>query len=256
MSAATITREAHADYLLRLGDTALILGQQLGDWCGHAPVLEEDMALGNLALDLVGQARHLLTYAGEVEGKGRTEDALAYHRAEDEFRNLLLAEQPNGDFAETIGRHFLADAFHVELFTALCTSRDARLAGIAAKAVKEATYHFRHTAGWVVRLGDGTDESHARMQGAIDRLWVWTGEMFRSDAVEQNIAAAGIGPRPEDLRPRWLARIDPVLAEATLKRPADGWMQSGGKQGRHTEGLSRLLAEMQSVARAHPGAVW
>lgn len=253
---ATITREDHVEYVLRLGDTALILGQQLGAWCGHAPVLEEDMALANLALDLVGQARHFLTYAGEVEGKGRDEDALAFHREEHAFRNLLLAEQANGDFAQTIGRHFLADAFHVELYAALGTSRDARLAGIAAKAVKEATYHFRHTAGWVVRLGDGTPESHARMQAAIDRLWVWTGEMFRSDAVDQSIAAAGIGPKPEDLRPRWLKRIEPVLAEATLKRPVDGWMQSGGKQGRHTEALSRLLAEMQSVARAHPGAAW
>lgn len=172
---ATITRAQHVDYLLRLGDTALILGQQLGAWCGHAPVLEEDMALANIALDLVGQARHLLTHAGEVEGEGRSEDTLAFHREEHAFRNLLIAEQPNGDFAETIGRHFLADAFHLELYAALASSRDERLAGIAARAVKEAAYHFRHTSGWVVRLGDGTVESHARMQAAIDRLWVWTG---------------------------------------------------------------------------------
>ncbi len=253
---ASITRDEHVGYLLRLGDTALILGQQLGALCGHAPVLEEDMAQANIALDLIGQARMLLTHAGEVEGKGRDEDRLAFHREGHEFRNLLLAEQPNGDFALTMGRHFLVDAFHVELYAALAASRDERLAAIAAKAVKEATYHLRHSAGWVIRLGDGTAESHARMQAAIDRLWVWTGEMFQGDSVDEAIAAAGIGPDPATLRAGWLRRIEAVLGEATLSRPADGWMQSGGKQGRHTEALSYILGEMQILPRSNPGAVW
>jgi ring-1,2-phenylacetyl-CoA epoxidase subunit PaaC len=246
----------HLRYLLRLADTNLVLGQRLGEWVGHAPALEEDLGLANIALDLIGQARLLLTYAGEMEGRGRSEDDLAFLREPSEFVNLALVEQPNGDFGHTIVRQMLLDAFQLELYEALQGSKDARLAGIAAKALKETKYHFRYSAGWVVRLGDGTDESHQRVQSALDELWRFTRELFSADAVDEEMAAAGIAPVLADLEPRWSKRIDEVLVQATLRRPADVPYPWHGKLGQHSEHLGYLLAEMQYMQRTHPGATW
>lgn len=249
--------EALFDYLLRLGDTSLVLGHRLSEWCGHGPALETDMALTNVALDLIGQARQFLTYAGEVEGRGRSEDDLAYLRDAHGYRNLLLVELPNEDFARTIARQFLFDAFNVELMAGLAAgSRDGRLAAIAAKAVKEVSYHARHSSEWMIRLGDGTETSHRKIQAALDDLWMYTGEMFAMDDVDDAMVAAGIGVDLVALKSRWDERVDEVLTEATVKRPEDGWMQTGGKAGRHTEHLGYLLAEMQFLQRAYPGAKW
>ncbi len=247
---------AHFRYLLRLGDTSLILGQRLGEWVGHGPALEEDLGLANLSLDLIGQARLLLTYAGELEGQGRDEDQLAYLRDGADFCNVALAEQPNGDFACTVVRQLLIDAWQLELYEELQHSGDRRLAAIAAKALKETRYHFRYSASWIVRLGDGTAESHGRTQSALDDLWRFTAELFTADEVDQEMAARGMGPQLDALRPKWLARIDEVLEEATLKRPADAPYPWHGKSGRHTEHLGYLLAEMQFLQRAYPGAQW
>jgi ring-1,2-phenylacetyl-CoA epoxidase subunit PaaC len=243
-------------YTLRLADNALILGHRLSEWCGHAPVLEEDLALPNMALDLIGQARALYAYAGEVEGKGRGEDALAYLRDAGDFRNVLLVEQPNGDFAVTIVRQLLYAAYAHPYFDALARSRDATLAAIAAKAVKEMAYHVRHCGEWTVRVGDGTYESHARAQAALDELWPFTGELFEVDAIERALAEAGVAVDSSALRPDWDRTIDDVLAQATLTRPRDGWMQSGGRAGRHSEHLGHVLAELQFLQRAYPGAAW
>lgn len=255
---AVVPDNNHAlfDYLLRLGDDSLILGHRLSEWCGHGPALETDLALTNVALDLVGRARLLLTYAGEIEGAGRDEDALAYGREVRDWRNVLLTEQTNGDFGVTIVRQFLFDAFDLALLRALTGSTDPKLAEIAEKAIKETEYHLRFSSDWIVRLGDGTEESHRRVQRALDDLWVFTGELFTASESERAIAATGIGPDPASLRTAWLATVDSVLAEATLQRPADGWMQAGGKTGVHGEGLGYLLAEFQSVQRAHPGLTW
>lgn len=244
------------EYLLRLGDTSLVLGHRLSEWCGHGPQLEEDLALANIAIDLIGQARMLLQYAGEVEGRGRSEDDLAYLRDGREYRNLLLVELPNGHYGDTVARQFLYDAFAMELWSDLTRSRDERLAAIAGKAVKEHEYHWRHSSGWMIRLGDGTEESHAKMQASLERLWPYTGELYTPDAVDEAMHAAGIAPDLAAIATRWRARIAPVLAEATLVRPEDGWMQKGGKTGRHSEHLGRMLAEMQSLHRAYPGAKW
>jgi ring-1,2-phenylacetyl-CoA epoxidase subunit PaaC len=243
-------------YLLRLGDTSLVLGQRLGELVGHSPALEEDLGLANLSLDLVGQARLLLTYAGEVEGKGRDEDALAFLRDAPAFLNLALAEQPNGDFAQTIVRQVLLDAWQLELYESLSKSTDTRLAAIAAKAVKESRYHLRFSAGWLVRLGDGTDESHRRAQDALNNLWRFTDELFTPDSVDQEMAAAGVAPRLEELQPRWSAHIDEVLREATLQRPASARYPWHGKKGVHTEHLGHMLTEMQHLQRTYPGAQW
>lgn len=245
------------DTLLRLGDTSLVLGHRLSEWCGHAPDLEEDVALANIALDLVGHARLLLSYAGEVEGRGRDEDALAFLRDAADYRNHPLVEQPNRDFGHTIARQFLHDAWALELYGRLTESTDGRLAGIAAKALKETRYHLRHSAGWVVRLGDGTAESRARMADAFDRLWRFTGGMFAADAADRALAAAGVAPDPASLRPAWEERVDAVLAEATLPaRPATAGMGGGMGGGGRTEHLGYLLAEMQFLQRAYPGAAW
>jgi ring-1,2-phenylacetyl-CoA epoxidase subunit PaaC len=244
------------DYTLRLADNALILGHRLSEWVGHAPVLEEDLALGNLALDLIGQARSFYTYAGEIEGKGRDEDALAYLRDAGAYRNILLVEQPNGDFAQTIVRHLLYSAFAYPYFEALTRSKDETLAAIAAKAVKEMAYHVRHTAEWTIRLGDGTDESHGRVQNAIDELWPFTGELFETDQVEQALIDVGIGVDPLSIRARWSKTLDEVFEEATLVRPSDGYMQSGGRSGRHSEHLGFILTELQFLQRTYPGAKW
>ena len=243
-------------YALRLADNALILGHRLSEWIGHAPLLEEELALGNVALDLIGQARALYAYDGAIEGKGRDEDALAYLRDAPEFRNILLVEQPKGDFAHTIMRQFLYSAFMHPLWHALTPSRDATLAAIAAKAEKEAAYHLRHASEWLIRLGDGTEESHRRAQAALDDLWPYAGEMFESDAIEQALIQDGIAVEPAPLRADWQRRVDSVLAEAPLAKPATTCMQSGGRSGRHSEHLGHLLAEMQFLQRAYPGATW
>src|SRR5215831_13568482 len=248
------------DYLLRLGDTDLILAQRLGEWVGKGPVLEEDIALTNVGLDLLGQARLWLSYAGEVEarfaGKGRSEDELAFLRESGSFRNLLLVERPNGNYADTMARQFYFDQWHLLLLAALAGSRDQRIADIAAKALKEATYHAERSADWVIRLGDGTDESHAKMQAAIDELWMYTGEMFENDSTDQALAAQGIGCDASALAAPWREQVTAVLAEATLTLPSGVWMQSGGRRGVHTEELGQLLAEMQWMQRAYPGAQW
>ncbi len=243
-------------YVLGLADDALVLGHRLSEWSGKAPMLEEDIALSNLGLDLIGQARLFYAHAGEIEGAGRDEDALAYLRDEHAYANLLIAEQPNGDFAGTMVRHLLYSAFVHPYFQGMQQSKDARLAAIAAKAVKEMAYHVRHSAEWVIRLGDGTEESHARTQTALDDLWMYTGEMFHISGGEQTLVDGGIAPDRAETKPAWDATVDRVLAEATLKRPADRWMQTGGRAGRHTEHLGHLLAEMQVLHRAHPGAKW
>lgn len=244
------------DLALRLGDNALILGQRLGEWTGHGPVLEEDIALTNVALDLLGQARLWLTLAGNREGQGRSEDDLAYFRDESAFRNALLVEQPNGDYAVTTMRQFFFDAWHLALLTALAGSTDQDVAAIAAKARMEAAYHLRRSAAWVVRLGDGTAASRARMVAALDRLWPYTGELFEEDETDRGLAAAGIAPLPGSLRTGWLGEVARVFAEATLDVPAPCWMHSGGRRGVHSEHMGFVLAEMQSLARAHPGATW
>jgi len=247
-------------YLLRLGDSPLILAQRVGEWVGHGPVLEEDIAQANVGLDLLGQARWWLSYAGEVEARfqlaGRDEDQLAFLREAGEFRNLLLAEQPNGNFADTTARQFLFDAWHLLLLRALARSSDPRIAGIAAKSAKEAAYHVERSGDWVIRLGDGTDESHARMQAAIDDLWMYTGEMFAPDLIELPLIEMGIAADVRELAAPWRQHVDAVLGAATLKAPEGVFMQQGGKRGEHTEHLGHLLAEMQVLPRAHPGARW
>src|SRR5215207_9030085 len=243
-------------YTLRLADTALVLGHRLSEWVGHAPVVEEELAFGNMALDLIGQARAFYAYSGEVEGKGSDENALAYLRGDGEYRNLLLVEQPNSDFAATMVRQLLYAAFAHPFMVALAFSKDATLAAIAAKAEKEMAYHLRHSAEWIIRLGDGTDESRGRTQAALDELWPFTGEMFQVDQIDRVLIAAGIAADAARLKTVWDRTIDQVIAEATLTRPRDGWMQSGGRSGRHSEHLGHLLADMQVLHRAHPGATW
>ncbi|AVJ26990.1 1,2-phenylacetyl-CoA epoxidase subunit PaaC [Achromobacter spanius] len=248
------------EYLLRLGDTSLILSQRLGAWTGHGPILEEDLALTNTALDLLGQARMWLTLAGEVEGAGRDEDALAYLRDTHEFRNALLVERDNGNYADTMARQFLFDVWHYFLLQRLEASADERVAAIAAKSLKEVTYHVRRSSDMVVRLGDGTAESHAKMQAAIDDAWRFTGELFTDDAIDQDVAARGIGCALSALRQPWLAHVREVLEEATLTVPdeaaAHHAAHRGGRQGKHTEALGYVLAEMQHLHRAYPGATW
>jgi len=243
-------------YLLRLGDNALVLAQRLAQWCGKGPTFEEDMALSNTALDLLGQARLWLTYAGEIEGKGRDEDALAFLRDGQDFYNTLLVEQPNGDYATTIVRQFYFDSWHILLLQRLMASADARIAEIAERALKEVTYHLRRSSDLVVRLGDGTDESHRRMQNAVEDLWPFTGEMFTPDATDELIVMRNVGPQLATLRDPWLAHVTETFRSATLTVPQGTWMQKGGKQGQHTEHLGYLLAEMQFLQRAYPGAKW
>jgi ring-1,2-phenylacetyl-CoA epoxidase subunit PaaC len=247
---------ARCRYVLRLADTSLVLGQRLAEWIGHAPALEEDLALANLSLDLIGQARLLLTYAGELEGRGRDEDALAFLRDAPEFANLTLAEQPNGDFGHTIVRQWLIDAWQLEVYAGLEHSTDTRLAAIAAKALRETRYHYRFSSGWLVRLGDGTPESHGRVQRALDELWRFTPELFVPDEVDERMSRAGIAPALAELEPRWSAHIDAVLLAATLTRPATHPYPWHGKRGVHTEHLGHLLGEMQHLQRTYPGARW
>ena len=256
MTAATQTNPAHLDYVLRIADTALILGQRLSEWCGHGPVIEEDIALTNIALDLVGQARLLLTHAGALEGQGRDEDQLAFLRREPEFRNLTIVELPNGDFGQTILRNFLVAAWQRELYQALAKSSDAELAAIAAKSLKETRYHLQHAADWVIRLGDGTEESHRRLQAAVDVLWPYTAEFFSATPADDVVVATSVGPAWSSLEPAWTAAVTPVLEVATLKIPARTPFLTRGKLGMHSEHLGHLLPEMQYLQRAYPGGTW
>ena len=243
-------------YALRRADDALILGHRLSEWCGHAPALEEDMALANMGLDLLGQARELYSYAADVEDQGNDEDKFAYLRDVRQYRNLLLLEQPNGDFARTMARQFFYAAFADLYWRAMTKSHDETLAAIAAKSEKESAYHLRHSSEWIIRLGDGTEESHKRTQGAIDHLWAFTGEMFSTDDGERSLVDGGIAIDPAALRPQWLETISDVIGEATLSLPAGDWMQHGGRSGRHSEHLGHLLTELQYMQRSFPGLTW
>ena len=251
-------QEALFKYLLRQGDTTLILGHRLSEWCGHGSKLEQDIALINIALDLIGQSRSYLQYAGKVEGEGRSEDDLAYHRQEREFYNVLLAEQPNENWGHTIVRSFFFDVFHYFYLHELVNSKDEQIAAIAQKSLKEVTYHVKHNADWVIRLGDGTEQSHNIMQTAVDDLWMYTGEMFDMDEVDEVLMKEGIAPDLKPLKEQWQKRVKEVLAEATLKMPEpDAWMQSGGKlKGIHSEEMGFILAELQYLPRAYPDAEW
>jgi ring-1,2-phenylacetyl-CoA epoxidase subunit PaaC len=247
---------SHFNYLLSLGDNALILSQRLGEWCGHGPVLEQDIALTNTALDLLGHTRLLFACAGELEGAGRSEDDIAYFRDAHQFRNVLLVEHPNLDWAYTMARQFFFDAFNFHNWQALVASKDTALSAIAEKALKEATYHLRFSAEWMVRLGDGTELSHQKIQRAVDDLWMYTGELLTPASFEMKMIEAGIAPEPDALKALWHAKVDAVLMEATLKKPTGTWMQTGGKEGRHTEHLGYMLAEMQFLQRTYPGQEW
>lgn len=249
-------QQALIDYLLRLGDNALILGQRLGEWCGHGPVLEQDIALSNMSLDHLGQARYLLTLAGEKEGKGRTEDDIAFLRDGWDFRNCLLVEQPNGDFAMTIARSFFYDAYNLPNFEALLNSKEKGLADIADKALKEVRYHFKYSSEWVLRLGDGTEESHRRMQDAIDQLWQYTGELTTPNEVDNMMAEEGIAPDLSKIKPRWDDLVLPIIKAAGLSIPENIYMQKGGKEGVHTEYLGHILTDLQFMQRAYPNSEW
>ncbi|MCO6441384.1 MAG: phenylacetate-CoA oxygenase subunit PaaC [Nitrococcus mobilis] len=249
-------RQALYEYLLRLGDNALILGQRLTEWIGHAPALEEELGSANVALDLIGQARGWLAYAGTVEGAGRDEDTLALQRDVLDFRNALLLEQPNGHYGDTIARQYLFDAFHYPLLEALRGCADQHIAAIAAKSYKEAGYHRRRSAEWMVRLGDGTAESHAKLQRSVDTLWPYTGELFTPDEVDRTLQSLGVAADLTAVYQTWDEDVARTLKTATLQRPQAGWMQSGGKQGRHSEQLGYILAQMQFLPRAYPDARW
>ena len=246
-----------ADYCLRLGDTSLIAGQRLTEWCGHAPELEEDIALSNMSLDLIGQARIMLSYAGELEGKGRTEDQLAYFRDERDYRNLLLAEQPNGDFAQTMTRQFLLSVYLLLVYDALKKSKDEMIRGFAEKSWKEMAYHVRHSSDWLLRLGDGTEESHRRLQDAVDELWAYTDDLFHADETDEKLAKEGITPDLNRIRDLWNREVEALFSKAFIQKPAvSGYMKNGSRQGLHTEHLGYILADMQFLARAYPDAKW
>ncbi|OEO25966.1 phenylacetate-CoA oxygenase subunit PaaI [Pseudomonas sp. J237] len=250
-------RDNLIEYLLRLGDSALIQGQRLCEWCGRAPALEEELALMNVGLDLVGQARNWLDYAAELLADGRDADHLAFRRDERAYRNLLLVEQPNGDFAVTMTKQFLYDAWHFQVLEGLSRSGDERVAGIAAKALKEVTYHLRRSSEWVQRLGDGTEESHRRMQAAIPQLWRFTVELVNADELDQRLCTAGITPQPEQIASAWQAKVAEVFAAATLPMPEPAsHFYLSGRRGLHSEHLGLLLAEMQFLQRAYPDATW
>ena len=243
-------------YLLRLGDDRLVLGHRLSEWCGHGPILEEDIALANIALDLIGQATLYLKLAGETEGKGRSEDDLAYFREAIDYRNVQMVELPDGDYAFTTVRQFFFDVFSYHVLEQLQSSRNSELAGIAAKGFKEVRYHVRHSSEWILRMGDGTEESHARSQKAVNELWRFTGEMFQGDDVDRAMRSEGIGADLDAIKPKWDGVVMDVLNRATLTTPNDPPAMTGGRRGRHTEHLGHMLSEMQIVARSHPGAAW
>jgi ring-1,2-phenylacetyl-CoA epoxidase subunit PaaC len=250
-------QEALFEYTLRLADNALILGHRLSEWCGHGPILEQDMALTNMALDFVGQARSLYQYAAQLENKGHTEDDLAYLREIYDYKNLLLLEQPNGDFGQTIARQFLHDAYNFYFYQALVNSKDEQLSAIAQKSLKEITYHLRFSSEWMLRLGDGTELSHQKMQAALTLLWPYTAEFFVADKIDNKLLADGIGVDLLLVKKQWDQKVAAVLSEATLELPeTKAWSRPGGKQGVHTEHLGHLLAELQYLQRMHPGAAW
>jgi len=244
------------NYLLRLGDDSLILGQRLAEWCGHGPILEEDIAITNISLDLIGQAISLLNYAGDLESKGRDGDALAFLRLEKDYKNLLLVEQKNGDFGDTMMRQFLFDAYRKLLFERLQNSTDKQLAAIAEKSLKETRYHFKHSAEWVIRLGDGTDESHKRIQNSLNNLWRYTDELFYVDASDEVLTKAGIVPDLSDLKSLWLKEVNTVLELATLQIPTNNWQFEGGRKGVHSEHMGYLLSELQFMQRVYPNMEW
>jgi ring-1,2-phenylacetyl-CoA epoxidase subunit PaaC len=244
-------------WCLRAGDNTLVLSQRLSEWCGKGPALEEDMALTNIALDLLGQSTLWLSYAAKLEGKDRNEDDLAFLRDSHEFHNLLLVEQPNGDYGDTLVRQLYFDVWHTLWLRSLLNSSDSDSAQIAEKSLKEVTYHLRRSSDLIIRLGDGSDESHQRIQRSVDALWMYSGECFIDDELDKIIADRKIAPLPSSLKEEWLATIQSIFSKATLSMPSkDAWMQQGGKQGRHTEHLGYLLAEMQFLQRAYPGATW
>lgn len=256
-NSTTDTRAALSNYVLHLADTNLILAQRLCEWCGHGPILEQDIALSNIGLDLLGQTRSLYQYAATLIGEGKTEDELAFLRNERQFKNLLLCEQPNGDFGYTVLRQFLYEAYQLLLLRALQQSSDSQLAAIAEKSLKEATYHYKWSAEWVIRLGDGTEESRRRMQHALSEIWTYTGEMFLPSADEKALSTAGLIPDLTVLKEEWFKKVSVVLEEATLDIPApSAWMQQGGKTGVHSEHLGYILAEMQYLQRQYPGQQW
>jgi len=249
-------QDALFKYTLRLGDNALILSQRLSEWCSNAPIIEEDLALTNLSLDMIGRAQVLLRYAGEIEGLGKTEDTLAFRRSERQYYNNLLVEQPNGDFAYTIARQLFISVFELYFYSEIQHSTDKTLAAIAAKTLKEIKYHVEHAKDWAIRLGDGTGESHYRMQKAIDELWTYTGELFEMDDVDNALIEQGIATDLDAIRPLWKNYIANVLDTASLTIPEDGYMQTGSRKGIHTEHLGHLLCEMQYLQRAYPDAKW
>jgi ring-1,2-phenylacetyl-CoA epoxidase subunit PaaC len=249
-------KQALFNYLLRLGDNSAILGHKLSEWCGHGPELEEDIAIINTALDLLGHARSIYSYAGEVEGKGRDEDDIAFLRIEREYKNALITELPNGHYGDTIARQFLVDQFNYLLFSELVNSSDETIAAIAAKTIKEVRYHLRRSTEWTLRLGDGTEESHNRIQESFNDLWSYTGDLFTEDESDSIIVEAGIGPDLKLLHPIWREKVKAVLSEATLTIPEDAWMHSGSKTGRHTEHMGHILSELQYMQRAYPGCEW
>lgn len=244
------------NYCLRLGDSSLVLGQRLGEWCGHGPILEEDIALTNISLDLIGQARAFYTYAGELENKGKTEDDYAFFRDEREYYNLLICEQPNGDFGQTMVRQFLYSAFCYYFYSALKKSSDARLAALADKSLKEVTYHLRHSSEWLIRLGDGTAESHRRVADGVADLWCFTGDMFVMDDVDSALIKDGIAVDLNALKMPWENKVKEVFQLAKLSVPENVFMIQGSRDGKHTEHLGHLLTEMQALPRAFPGAQW
>jgi ring-1,2-phenylacetyl-CoA epoxidase subunit PaaC len=249
-------RDALFNYLLRIGDTSLIAGQRLAEWVSKGPTLEEDIALTNIGLDLIGQARAALSYAAEIEGKGNTEDSLAFLRSEREYYNTLLSEQENGDFAFSIAKQFLSDAFFFHFYKALEHSKDEKLAAIASKSIKEVSYHLRHSGEWVIRLGDGTPESKSKIQSAFDNLWMFTGDLFEMNEVDEELMGMGIGVDLNAIKPLWESTVNEVLKRATLTRPKDEYMQTGRLEAKHSEALGHILSEMQYLQRAYPNSKW
>lgn len=244
------------NYILHLADNGLILAQRLGEWCGHAPVLEQDIALTNIALDVLGQARYFYQYAAEVDGQGKNEDYYPYFRDEREFKNLLLVEQPNGDWAHTMMRQFFYDNFMQLVYTELLSSSDKQIAAIASKAIKEVNYHLKFSSEWVIRMGDGTEESHIRVQEAANNLWEFTGELFVATPYEMEMVNNGVAADVVSLKSAWQARVEEIFTEATLQVPQASWFQSGGKIGVHSENLGLLLTDLQYLQRAYPGNNW
>ena len=250
------TQEAFYNYIVRLGDDSLILGQRISEWCGHGPILEEDIALTNIALDLIGQTTNLFELAVQIEGKGKDVDQLAFLRLEKEYTNLLLVEQPNVDFGYTIVRQFFFDVFRKLTFEALCQSNDEKLAAIAEKSLKEIKYHLKHSSEWMIRLGDGTEESHTRIQEAVNTLWKFTKELFYQDEIDRKVIELGLGVDTSLFKEAWHSHVEKVLTEATLTIPANAWQHEGGRNGTHTEHLGYLLSEMQYMQRAYPNMEW